>query len=246
MPTQHLFSNVPNLKPLENAQTTNLTSWSFSGLLTYEQCPYRMKLAKIDRIPEPEPKEDSPLVRGSIMHQIAEDYITGQRDDVSGIKHFQDDLARYRDEYQAGTCEVEGEWGYDNTWTPTDWKTAWLRMKLDVLVRKDDTAEICDWKTGRKDGNQIKHTQQGQLYAIGTFLRYPDVQNLQVSFKYLDKNATLDLNYTRNDIIRPMQQFNKRAKAMTEATTFPPKPNQHNCKWCPYGNNGNKECPFAV
>lgn len=247
-PTQNFFSNELKLKKFDDDKK-QIKSWSFSLLQVYEACPMRAKLAKIDRIPEPPPAEDSPLVRGSLLHEAAENYIYAKQENYP-FNCYRQDLDRFREGYANGTVEVEGEWGYDRDWNVTDWKSAWLRMKLDVLEWQSDThVLITDWKSGKKDGNQIKHTQQGQLYAVGVFMRYPQVQSADIQFAYIDKPETkpLQLAMNRAEAARPMKKFTDRGEALTSATTFPAKPNQRNCKFCPYGvQNGNAQCPFAV
>ena len=49
-------------------------TWSASTLKNYEQCPYQVKLLKVDKIKEP---EHPAAARGTAMHGFAEAYITG-------------------------------------------------------------------------------------------------------------------------------------------------------------------------
>ena len=42
--------------------------------------------------------------------------------------------------------------------------------KLDAYVKEDDTsARVIDYKTGKRFGNEIGHSQQCLLYAIAAF-----------------------------------------------------------------------------
>jgi hypothetical protein len=53
----------------------------------------------------------------------------------------------------------------------------WGRIKLDAFVHETETsARVIDYKTGKAFGNEIAHSQQALVYAIGSFFRYPDLQ----------------------------------------------------------------------
>jgi hypothetical protein len=78
-----------------------------------------------------------------------------------------------RDEFKAGNVSLEGEWGFDKDWIPTDWHSAWLRVKGDAVLTRPGQAVVIDHKTGRKHGNELKHGEQVQLYAIATLIRNP-------------------------------------------------------------------------
>ena len=44
-----------------------------------------------------------------------------------------------------------------------------------------------DYKTGKRRGNEIKHTDQGIVYVIGAMMRYPEIEYAQVEFWYTDE-----------------------------------------------------------
>lgn len=229
-----------------------MKSWSYSRLTVFEKCPYQAKLKFVDKIPEPEGRDRTPLERGIMIHTAAEDYIQGRRDDIAPeLKHFVETLEGLREEYLAGRVEVEGDWAYDIDWTPCDWfdENVWLRMKLDVRQVIDvNQSKVIDWKSGRKDGNEVSHSQQGLLYAIGEFMRYPEIQATKVLFAYTDKNQKMERDYTRDKALRFLPSWHDRAVRATTAVEFPAKPNKMNCRYCPYGpnNGGSNECPWGV
>jgi len=94
----------------------------------------------------------------------------------------------------------------------------WARIKLDALVHQDEqSARVIDYKTGKKWGNEISHSQQALLYAIGTFLRYPDLEFV-----------------------------NSRAVKMTTETEFNPTPSKSSCRWCSYRQGDDPQCQWGV
>ena len=96
-------------------------------------------------------------------------YWTGQEG-----RQFEKEFAELRAGSLEGTVELEGQWGFTIDWTPTGWlsEDTWARIKLDAYVKEDDSsARVIDYKTGKRFGNEITHSQQCLLYAIGAFMK---------------------------------------------------------------------------
>jgi hypothetical protein len=105
---------------------------------------------------------------------------------------------------------------------------------------------VIDYKTGRKFGNEIKHAEQVQLYAIATSIKYPDAETIDVELWYFDQKD--GENYTHESKpaskwLYHLKLFNNRGKRMMSETEFAPNPNAISCKWCPYKDG---ICPHAV
>ena len=222
-----------------------IKSVSYSKLIDFEQCKYRAKLKHIDRIPE---EKSEAADRGTHIHTLAEHYVLGK------IKQLPPELIKFdvefnalRTRYKAKQAMLEGEWGFDKDWTPCDWKHAWLRIKADAVVLLTNShGLVIDYKTGKLFGNEIKHGEQVQLYAIATLLRHPEMQDITVELWYLDIDDLITRTFTRNDALRYLQPFEKRLLRMTTATEFPPNPNIFSCKWCPYGPAKGAQCTYGV
>lgn len=190
------------------------------------------------------------MERGTRIHTGAEDYVTREVNLIPELQHFADDFAdakaRYRE--RPGLCVVEEEWAFDEGWNQTGWSsdTAWGRLKLDLGLLSDDKSSmrVVDVKTGKKYAG--KHVQQGQLYATVSFLRFPDVQEIDTEFWYVDSGEKTTKKYKRihGEIFK--QAFDERARLMTEAVSFPPKSSAYACRFCPYGEgrDGNKYCEY--
>lgn len=123
-----------------------------------------------------------------------------------------------------------------------------MRVKADAVVNvSDDHAVVIDYKTGRKFGNEIKHGEQLQLYALATVLRNPNIQKVTAELWYLDQDELTPLTITRNQAISKfLKIFDRRACRMTECTRFTPTPNAHSCKWCPYKQSGTGHCQVGI
>lgn len=122
-----------------------------------------------------------------------------------------------------------------------------------IMVDSPDHTFLCTEKfipthnTGKKFGNEIKHAQQGQLYAGIVATRFPSVTKVIVEFWYTDQDDATQISYTRRQALIFLRSFLERAETLTTMTHFVPKPNLHNCKFCDYGNNkGTGVCQFDV
>lgn len=239
-------------------------TWSFSRLMNYENCPYSVYLKSVEKAPDP---SGLAAERGTLVHETLENFIQVESDSLApimqpGMKKI--DLApfvplaeRLRESWQAGCVEVEGDWGFTRAWEPTGFfaKDVWGRMKLDVIDFEGSTpdegtsAVAIDWKTGRKFGNELKHNQQGLTYAIGAFMRYPNLQFVETQFVYLDEKDLLTNKYTRERAMLLKPMIDKRTNRMTTATEFPPKPSMQACRFCAHAKTQEGEdkprCDFA-
>lgn len=223
-----------------------LTSWSFSSLMDYETCPRRAFYRLIERAPMPPEDPDSPLVRGNRLHKHIEDYITGAKPLDPEITYDHGLLDELHEAYKLNFVNVEEEWAYDRDWNLVTWRDATCRMKLDVGVVSPSAYKVIDWKSGKKAGNEIKHTMQGQLYAVGALARYPELLRIDVEFHYIDHTDVKPLvaTYTPDKVARFRATYDKRAARMLADTEFKAVPNKSNCRYCPFAITGH--CPVAV
>lgn len=222
-------------------------AWSYSALKVFEECAYRTYISRVKRIPEP----SSPAAdRGSAIHDMAENYVNGTLEKFPNeLQKFSAEFAELHELYQHGKVELEGEWAFTLDWQPTGWMSddCWARIKLDALVKETDTSvRVIDYKTGKKFGNEIPHGQQCLLYAIATFMKYPEVQFAQTELWYLDKGETTKHSYTREEAMTFMPNFHNRAVKMTTCEDFEPKPSKEACRWCSYRKGEFPECQWGV
>jgi len=194
--------------------------------------------------------------RGTQIHNDCELFVKGEGDFTKEMKRFSDYFQDLKVRYEAGDVVIEQEWGFDRDWQPCGYwdDDVWLRMKLDNFIsitsgKKNRVIHgiPTDYKSGKKFGNEVSHNQQGQLYVLGSFLRFPTMETADVQFKYLDHGLETSKPYTREKAMKFLPVWDRRAKKMTEADDFPPKPNKVNCMWCPYGpQNGDGSCEWGV
>lgn len=239
---------MSDLRPLRG-----IHSWSHSKLTDFEKCKYRTFLLHVKRVPEPQRplppgKTEHANDRGSRVHEAAEHFVNGARQDlVPELHSFRKEFMRLRELYQLGVVSLEGEWGYDREWNPTDWKTAWHRSKLDILVHTSKhSALVADVKTGRKTGNELKHGEQVQLYALDTVLRFPHLEEVTTELWYVDQDEITSKTFTRAQALKFKHSFDRRGEAITTCTEWPANANVITCRWCQYGGWGSGDCKAGV
>jgi len=223
--------------------------WSYSAVKDFEACPYRIYLKRIERSPQPEATPDAPNVRGAQIHEEAELFIKGEGELTRNLRKFEEEFNQLAEWYKEGKVQVEQEWGFDRDWGQREWndKDCWALVKLDAMVLGDTFARAIDFKTGKSFGNEVPHTMQLQLYALATFLRYPNILTVQAELWYLDEGKATKKNYIRTMVPALLPRWEKRALALTECLTFPAKPNKSKCRWCPFGTeNGTGRCAHAA
>ena len=225
-------------------------SWSKSRLDDFEKCPYIIQLKVIDKIPEPERplpegKTEHANDRGSRVHDGIEMYIRGKGNlPPEASKYFQSEINSLKERFDSDAVSLEGEWGFDRDWKPTSYKTAWLRMKCDAVVHlSKQHVLVVDYKTGRKFGNEIKHGEQVQLYALGASILFPHATTIDVELWYLDQKGEITHeSKPASKWLYHLKPFNNRGLKMTQCLDFKPNPSVFACKWCAYKNEG---CEFA-
>lgn len=227
-----------------------LNSWSSSKLNEFQKCKYRTFLLHVEKVPEPERplppgKTEHANDRGSRIHQASEDYVSGTKGAgvIREMGKFTAEFEKLRALYKEGKVKLEGEWGFDQNWGVTDWRTAWVRMKLDAMVFLSKTEGVAiDYKSGRLFGNEVKHAEQLQLYQFGAFMRYPQLEVVHTELWYLDVDELTRMSFTRSQGIRFGDKFTKRGMDLTTTTDWPANPNIHSCRWCQYGPWGSGHC----
>ena len=237
-----------------------ITSWSFSRLSDYTQCPLKARLKHIERIKEP---PNAAMERGASIHTQIEHFITAlvpsRLSPDSPLRPLLPELKRLRKRFleKPETIIVEDTWAFRSDWTKTtydDWNGCAVRIKLDCAHFKDDTTLIVtDWKTGKyRPENQAEYLEQLDLYALAAFLWFPEVETVIPRLAYVDHGIIWPpedkpIVYTRDQLPALRKKWEKRVQPMLNDTTFAARPNNF-CRWCHFRaenkENGGGQCKY--
>lgn len=228
-------------------------NWSFSKLMMYEQCAMRFKLRYIDKLPEPPQPEDSPLARGSRIHDRIDHYINGQTDryvetEARAIEVFIPIIERLRELREAGQATAEENIFFDANWDLCDRSDVWLWLKKDYNVNDEERNRTItgDWKSGKSKYKTVEHIQQLQLYVACDALEFPDADEHVAELGYVDEGWIRTATYTHEEALKFVGRFQARADRIYKDRFFRPNANKVTCRFCPYSPRGTGACPVGV
>jgi len=207
--------------------------------MNYERCPHSVYpgSANYDR---PRPPEAQ---RGIEVHKQIEDYLKSKQWHKTSANPFPnlplEDLAK-----KDSICEEK--WAFDNKWYPTLDKP-WLVCQIDnyTIDRSLSLLTVRDWKTGKRSGNEVKHTQQMQLYLCAATIQFPMIQNFTSELWYIDQDLIVPGKSYTPDMLNPIaQRWDKRGKKITSDTEFEAKPSKSNCRFCDRNKTSGGNCEY--
>ena len=218
------------------SQQQQIVPWSYSAISAFETCPRQYEAKWVTK---EVPYQETPETRwGNDVHNALERYIRDGEPMPSNMTQYK----KFADAVLARPGEVIAEEGVALTWDlkEVSWftkKTAknpvWFRTKIDVTILNGDTAEILDWKTGKRkdDLDQLK------LYALVAFIRYPQVQTVKTGFVWLKEGKLSGpFRFSRKGFDALMEHWMEKYEALEEAHktgNFPPQPSGLCHGWCP-------------
>jgi hypothetical protein len=150
------------------------------------------------------------------------------------------------DEIKNYEFKAEYKIALTSEWTPTVWDQSWLRMVIDLKVKKQPGYTVYDWKTGKE---YPEHYDQKQLYASGVLAEHPEENSIRAVHVYLDQGRQTVRDYHRDQLIAARIQWSSKAAKLETYLSNPdmgqwiPEPN-HFCKWCNYSKANKGPCKF--
>lgn len=217
--------------------TNGVRAWSYSAFNLYDQCPYKYKLCKIDKLPEP---RSEALIRGDETHKKVAAYLAGVTDVLPNeARHFASQMQQLK------TLDpiVEQQWAFTNTWRETGYfaEDTWYRATLDAaVIYPDKTADVVDHKTGKL---YATNEDQIRLFAATLMIRYPQVTHVTARLWYLDSGDEIIREYSAADRDPIRNDWLKKIGPLFADTTWAPKPGPL-CRFCHFRKDNGGPCRF--
>lgn len=212
---------------------------SYSAIKLFENCPLRYYRQRI--IKDVQDKGGTASIYGERIHKALEDRLRDGSALPEEAAAYETLCQSIESNAERDQVFIEKELVLNENLEPTGWwdADAWLRSKLDVLVVKGPKAVVMDWKTGKRNPDQL----QMQIFAVQTFKHFPDVQEVVTSLIWLKSNATDTTMYSRpqaNELWGTIISRIRRIHEAEEHGVWPAKPSGL-CPYCP----AKHDCPSA-
>lgn len=204
-------------------------AWSYSVITRYENCPkqyYHLNVIKDFKDEDSEYAAEGKLVHESMRNRV----IFGKPLPLP-LRHLEKIAKRFAD--TEGEKQGEMRLALNRDFEPVDFfaPDVWVRGIIDLLIVKEKTGIIIDWKTGKVKDD---FTQLGLTAAIVS--RWiPEIELFRTGFVWTKSQKLSPRNYTLtklqdvwNDLI-PRAEKVERARKTTD---FPAKPSGL-CRYCP-------------
>lgn len=211
-------------------------AFSNSSIKTYEQCPYKYKLTRIEHRKEP---AGDAAERGKAVHSEFEHALVNLPLLSPERSHWYGYIQTLSDK----KTRSEVEFAFTRDWQACDFKdaSAWIRGIYDALYIDGSNAHVLDWKTGKERdyGDQLK------LYAIAIMICHPEVNTVTTEVCYIDLNKQVEYpKYTRQRLDELKQWLSDRVTKIEKDDIFAPKPD-YGCRWCHFRKSNGGPCQWG-
>ena len=230
--------------------------YSYSKINTFKNCPYRFKLQYVDKI-RTKFNVSPALEKGKFIHYGLEHYLKGTLREKINDYNFQlassDEIKEYRKQlkqvllskdiqWYKSFSDIKTEFGFGIIFKDNDIDVigysnkADIRGYIDLLAYDEFSNEvyIIDYKTGKFREEQDK--LQVAIYYLVAVKKYPEVENFNLIFNFVEHSKTVEIKYTRDDFQKVLEFVRSSLSKVENADEFPKITTF--CNWCPYYNEG--------
>lgn len=220
--------------------------WTPSSLKDFETCPAKYRYSYLfDANDWKElgyklvPDKGSPAMqRGTDIHETCDLYLQGRAPEHGLHEAIGPAWRNLLFGLKALDAQSEQQWEFDAGWNPGG-SPLWLRMKMDAhYFTSKGTLHVIDYKTGKPYNANM---EQVEVYAIGGFAKYDDVDTVVGELWYFDSDEPHEKTFQRKDVSKLARKWEQRADRLLSAVQYAPRINRF-CNWCPYNSDKGGPC----
>lgn len=211
--------------------------YSHSRLDEFRSCPHKFKLKYIDKVKVPF-VTNLALYRGSYIHERIEhhynqidfkinDVFTQEEKEKCDVivESFKNSVIGQYYYNKHGLHEQEfGLKVVDGKLQVCDYNDpdAWVRGKIDYSYFEGVKLTIVDWKSGKSkvDSEYFKNDQM-IMYAVWAFTKYPEIEELDTSFVYVEHNNERKETFYRANLKEYVKKLFIDTKACENGERYP-------------------------
>ncbi len=204
---------------------------SFSAIKMYENCPKRYYHQRVTKEVQDTGGEASRY--GERIHEFLEQRLVNDTALPPEAEKYEVLCQTIEKMARGGELHAERQLTLTENLTPTSWfaNDAWFRSILDVLIIKEDTAIVIDWKTGKRrpDFTQL------EMFALQVWKHFPEIVRIKTTFVWLKEMKMDTEEYSREQSDEMWQNLLGRINRIYESVeheNWPAKPSGL-CRFCP-------------
>lgn len=204
---------------------------SFSAIKMYENCPKRYYHQRVTKEVQDTGGEASRY--GERIHEFLEQRLVNDTALPQEAEKYEVLCQTIEKMARGGELHAERQLTLTENLTPTSWfaNDAWFRSILDVLIIKEDTAIVIDWKTGKRrpDFTQL------EMFALQVWKHFPEIVRIKTTFVWLKEMKMDTEEYSREQSDEMWQNLLGRINRIYESVeheNWPAKPSGL-CRFCP-------------
>jgi len=210
---------------------------SYSKLSCYEQCPRQFKVKYVTKT-YPNESDNPYFVKGHKIHKELDDYIIAKQSDKktsAKVGKIAQRGLRMIDVTFNSFDEVASEKkiSVDKSFKEVTWfdKTTYYRSIFDMVAKRDDSALLVDWKTGKVRDYDSKPTGQLHLGAAILLSTNPEINTVTTAYVFVEHKQSIKMTFYRKNLAESIDAFHAAYDEVAADTEFKPKVNR-NCFFC--------------
>ena len=193
-----------------------MTTWSYSSLKTFEQCPKKYFHLKV--VKDVKDQGSEATIYGQEVHKAAEDFIKLGTPVPERFAYLRDTLEALNKIEGDKHCEMKlGLKLTDDDYAPCGFfdKEVWWRGIADLVIIQGDTAYSVDYKTSKSA--KYADTKQLDIVAAALFVHFPQLRKIKSALCFVVSNEFIKKDHHIEDRNKYFETFNPLLDRLTGA-----------------------------